>query len=414
MHNINNVFDVVKWRLCLGCGACYYICNNSNIVLKNILDDGIRPFDSGKCSNCLSCVNVCPGINTSHIDPEINVISELATGFGPILEIWEGYAENEELRYKASSGGIATAIALYCLHHESVSGVLHTVSDPDNPSKNKTRFSTTEIELLESTGSRYSPASPCDGFKKIEIGGDKSVFIGKPCDIAACKKVQEAVPEFKRKLFMSIGIFCAGTPSTRGTLDWINKFGIKISEIKELRYRGHGWPGNASIKKKQSDKPSYNMTYENTWGFLQKYRPYRCHLCPDGTSELADLACGDPWYRKIEKDELGSSLVLVRSQKGKEILNKAMEAKYIRLKKVNPNVLVKSQVNLLHKRREIWGRLLAFRLMGLPYPKFKGFQLFQNWREQTTIEKSKSVLGTIRRIITRKYYKAYFHDQNIK
>ena len=60
------------------------------------------------------------------------------------------------------------------------------------------------------------------------------------------------------------------------------------------------------------------MSYMESWGFLQRYRPYRCYLCPDGTGELADLSCGDPWYREILEDEPGHSLVVVRTERGKE------------------------------------------------------------------------------------------------
>lgn len=69
-----------------------------------------------------------------------------------------------------------------------------------------------------------------------------------------------------------------------------------------------------------------------SWGFLQKYRPYRCHLCPDGTGEFADISCGDPWYREIKEHETGYSLALARTQRGREILHAAIDAGYAVLK----------------------------------------------------------------------------------
>ena len=147
------------------------------------------------------------------------------------------------------------------------------------------------------------------------------------------------------------------------------------------------------------------MSYMDSWGFLQRYRPYRCHLCPDGTGEFADLSCGDPWYREIPEDELGHSLVVVRTEKGRKILHAAREAGYVRLKQVRPEALVDSQINLLHKRRAVWGRIAAMKCFGVPTPRLEGFSLFDNWRKLSWKEKLRSTLGTARRIITRQYYR---------
>jgi hypothetical protein len=45
------------------------------------------------------------------------------------------------------------------------------------------------------------------------------------------------------------------------------------------------------------------------------------------------------------------------------------------------------------------------KLMGIPVPKLAGFYLFENWLDLPLKEKVRSVVGTWRRIIQRKYYK---------
>lgn len=147
------------------------------------------------------------------------------------------------------------------------------------------------------------------------------------------------------------------------------------------------------------------MSYTESWGFLQEYRPFRCRICPDGTGEFADISCGDPWYREIRGKEKGHSLVLVRSERGREILRRVMETGYVILKPVEPWVLEASQANLLAKRRAIWGRLLALKMFGIPVPDYDGFPLYENWRHIKTKEKARSFIGTVRRIIQRRYYR---------
>jgi len=143
----------------------------------------------------------------------------------------------------------------------------------------------------------------------------------------------------------------------------------------------------------------------DAWGFLQKYRPYRCYLCPDGTSEFADISCGDPWYRPIKQTEQGYSLILVRTEKGRQILREALNAGYISAESVSPRVLANSQKNLLTKRGAIWGRLLVMQAFGVPSPRFGGFALFNNWMKLSLKEKITSILGTGYRIVQRKYYR---------
>ena len=116
MRRINNVADVARWRLCTGCGACVPTCPEHAVDLMDILDEGIRPMIvSAKCKECGECLKVCPGIAISHEQFDSEIIPELRQAWGPVLEVWEGYAADPEIRFKASSGGIATALSLWLL-----------------------------------------------------------------------------------------------------------------------------------------------------------------------------------------------------------------------------------------------------------------------------------------------------------
>jgi coenzyme F420 hydrogenase subunit beta len=216
---------------------------------------------------------------------------------------------------------------------------------------------------------------------------------------------QAISPEFDNKASFAIGFFCAGTPSTRGTLDLLREHRIDPDEISELRYRGMGWPGMAAVWRKNDNDPFFQVSYKDSWGFVQKYRPFRCYLCPDLTAEFADISVGDPWYREVRENEPGQSLILIRTEKGREIFQEAIESGYVKAVRAEPDILYKSQKNLLGKRQAIWGRLLAMKILGIPYPRLEGFHLFENWLDLPLKEKVKSVVGTARRIVQRNYRK---------
>jgi coenzyme F420 hydrogenase subunit beta len=302
-----------------------------------------------------------------------------------------------------SSGGVTTALAWYCLEHENVSGVIQIGTNPAQPWENKTFLSHNRAELLARTGSRYAPASPGDHLKQISTAQSPSVFIGKPCDISGVYQASQVWPTLNQKIALTPGIFCAGAPATRGILNLLNEYRLAPTGIQEIRYRGNGWPGDFTISGKGDRNPIVKMSYREAWGNLQKYRPFRCYLCPDATSEFADIACGDPWYREIQTTDPGHSLVLVRTEKGRHILHRALELCYVQLIPAVPAILEKSQINLLRKRQEIWGRLVALKLFGIPIPRYHGFHLFSNWWRADWKTKMRTILGTIRRIIVRKY-----------
>jgi len=406
---IKNPQQVAANRLCLGCGACFAVCPEGKVRLVDVEDDGIRPFLLTEgCGSCDLCLRACPGISTS-IAAQSRASNRQGQAsdirWGSFIEQWEGFASDEEIRFKGSSGGLCTALSLFCLEQGISGGVLHIGSDPEKPWKNKTFRSTSRAELVLRTGSRYSPASPCEGFLEIERAKDKSVFVGKPCDVAGLRMAQKLRPELPAKIALSIGFFCAGTPSTKGTLDLLRSCGVDPNEVSNFRYRGMGWPGMAVAEFKNKERRTLKMTYNESWGFVQKYRPVRCYLCPDLTAEFADISVGDPWYRDVGEHETGRSLIMIRTEKGHEIFHQAMKQGYVTAEPSKADVIDRSQKNLLGKRQEIWGRLLAMKLLGIPYPKLEGFYLLENWMQLPARIKIKSFLGTMRRIIQRNYFK---------
>jgi len=406
---IESVYHVGVHRLCVGCGACFYKCPEKRVRLFDIEDDGIRPILApGGCNACGDCLDVCPGLSTSISDFRAegnNPIQRLEKRWGAVLEVWEGYAADPEIRYKGSSGGLCTALSLFCLEKEHAGGVLHIGSDREAPWKNKTDLSCSRKELIAATGSRYAPASPCDGLEKIEASEKPCVLVGKPCDLAGLRMAQKTAPELDKNTCLAIGFFCAGTPSTQGTLDLLKQYNVDLSDLSEFRYRGLGWPGKASAWRREQTDPVFQVSYEDSWGFVQKYRPFRCYLCPDLTAEFADISVGDPWYRKIDGSDPGRSLILIRTEKGRRYFKKAVDTGYVEATPADEGIIYRSQKNLLGKRQAIWGRLLAMKMLGIPYPRLEGFHLFANWLDLPAKEKVKSILGTAKRIIQRNYFK---------
>jgi coenzyme F420 hydrogenase subunit beta len=408
MFSPSHVGAIAAARLCLGCGACAYICPQHRIRLVDMVEEGIRPVvDAGDCGSCRECLEVCPGYENDHtaLQARPGIDPDLAPSCGPVLEIWEGHATDPEIRFRGASGGVITALSLFALEHESCHGVLHIGRDPAEPTRNRTVLSRTRSELLDRAGSRYAPASACDRLQLIEDAPGKCLFVGQPSEVTALRKAQRLRPRLDDQVALAVSFFCAGSPSRQGTLKLLEAMGIAPADVADLRYRGRGWPGNFAVTLKQPEQPTREMTYAESWGFVQAYRPLSTHLCPDGTGEDADISCGDPWYRPDRAGEPGSSLVVVRTEAGRRWIARARAAGCLQLRPAEPWKLRQSQKNLLAKRGAIGGRLAALRLLGLPTPRLRGFALFANWRALPLAAQVRSVIGTIRRSLARGYHR---------
>ena len=400
------ISDVVEAQLCTGCGACASI-EPGRFRMEDVVESGRRPcLVEQPVPETGDAVKACPGASLEHSfdrsDPEL--ISDLVDAWGPAFEVWEGYASDDAIRRAGSSGGAATALALYGIERGGMGGVLHTGARSDSPYLNETVYSTSRAALLSNTGSRYAPASPCDSLHLIEQAERPSVFIGKPCDVAGVQKARALRPVLAEKVGLTIAFFCAGTPSTGGTLELLRKVGCSDPEsLKSLRFRGNGWPGmwRAEWIDQSGVGREAELTYEESWGFLQSRRQWRCYICPDHTGEFADIAVGDPWYRPVQPGEAGKSLIVVRTKRGREALRGAVAAGYIVLESREPSLLPRSQGNLLRTRGRLWGQLVALRLFGVA-PRYVGFRFFPFWLRHLGLkQKLESVVGTVRRLRTR-------------
>jgi len=412
---ISKLSKVVDWRLCVGCGACAYVCPSQAVRLHDFLEEGIRPIvDEQHCSSCQDCLKVCPGVE-SDFRPDVSAqraldqptmpLRTFEKEWGPVLEIWEGFATDPEIRFKGSSGGLLTALAAYCVEKGAMHGVLHIGQDPQDPLRNRTRLSRSRDEILAACGSRYAPASVCDRLAEVESAPSPCAVIGKPSEIVAVRKAERLRPELAKKVGVTFSFFCAESPSTAGTLALLQQMGFKPDSIENLRYRGHGWPGHFAPTQKGESEPTRKLTYFESWAFLQRFRPWAAQMWPDGTGELADISCGDPWYEKVDGENPGFSLVVVRTPRGRALLQAAIAAGYVQLKRADEWKLARSQDNLLRKKGAIWGRLWVLKLLGVPTTSYPGFHLWHCWKGLPWREKLRSTVGTLRRVLSRKLYR---------
>lgn len=392
---------VLASGMCAGCGACAFLGDGVRMV--DVPSIGRRP--AGVPALPLEVKDrifaACPGaaVHASTTAPPPTGPAELLTG--PAEQIWEGWAADPELRHRGSSGGVVSALAAYCVERLGMRLVVHTGMDPARPWTNKTVVSGTRAEIAGHGGSRYAPSSPVEALQLIEDSDRPCVFIGKPCDVAAVAELRKQRPRLDRNLGLVLSFFCAGTPAAAGTLRLAASLGFdEPGRIRSVRYRGDGWPGRFRVLDESGREGS--LTYEESWGSLSRqFRQLRCHVCPDGLGELADVTGGDAWHRRSDGSE-GVSLVLARTELGRRVVLDAEQAGYLVLSPSDPERVLAAQ-GLARRRQRVAARLLALRLLGLRVPRFPGFRIWRAAALQGPAAVVREFVGTLRRALRRGY-----------
>lgn len=393
--------DVVERGLCCGCGACVYACEDGTVSTGYSTEDGYRPrFHRTQHPSYTQWLPVCPGYRVDGDGltaclPKQTLADHL---FGPTRGIWEGHAEDPKIRFAASSGGILSAISLYCLDHEQMGFVLHTGMSDRRPLRNRTVISRTRDEIIARAGSRYGSSAPCEGLKWIEQAQRPCVFIGRPCDSSAVFELRRRRPGLDRNLGLVLSFFCAGAPTPEGLFALLEDLDVDPNDVGSIRYRGKGWPGDFVVTSVDGSTRS-RLSYRQSWSKLSGYRTWRCKVCPDGLGRLADITCGDAWDKLTDDGDPGRSIVISRTERGTQFVERAAAARYVRVRRIDPHDVLSAQRNLLQRHMEAYGRLLAMQALLVPTPAFPGFSLKYNWRRLGLGIRARVMVGTGRRLL---------------
>lgn len=395
--------EIVSAGLCSGCGACVFAAEEGKVRMQIDIKGYLRPVTSHALSaNEQETVrSVCPGIGLAHPASFENGVGYHPV-WGPMAGLMTGHATDAEVRHKGSSGGVLSALLIHLLETEKVDFVVHTRASESDPLQNQTVFSTTREEILSGAGSRYAPAAPVAALHDALARPGKFAFVGKPCDVAAVRKIIASRPDLTHRIPYLLSFMCAGTPSMLGTHEIIQRLDMKAKEVVAFRYRGDGWPGLARAE--SIDGRSATMDYNTAWGtILNKHLQPRCKMCADGTGEFADVVCADAWYGKDGYPDFaeaaGRSLLIARTQTGVELASTASSTGSIAADAFEIAALASIQPYQKRRKQEMAARRLAAVLLNRPWPRYTSLHLYACFRQLPLRRSVKAFFGTAVRII---------------
>jgi len=345
---ITDELQVVE-ALCKGCGICSAICPQDAIVMRRDLRGLYTPeINNLKCLQCMLCARSCPAVPASlarrqehrHI---------LKTHDEPLLgycsKSYAGYSTDEDIRHRATSGGIVSALLLDALEHEDVDSVLTVQSDEEDPFKPRAVVSRNKQEILHSRGSKYMPVEFSAALKQIIR--DDSIkhigIVGLPCHIEGIRRASLLIPVLRKKIVLTIGLFCKQTKDLRFTDLVLAKAGVKKEQVRGIKFRGDGWPGYIRIFLKNGDTIRHPYeAFGSLWGTLS-CSPVHCLLCSSPMAKAADVSAGDAWLQEYQGDKKGVSLLLVRTEAGAKIVDRAIQDARVHLEAIDQDRILDAQ-----------------------------------------------------------------------
>lgn len=258
-----------------------------------------------------------------------------------------GYANDDKLRYKASSGGVGSALIKYLLENGEYGTSIIFVFD-----KEKCQYEPRLINDFtdyNNYGSIYQDTDTV-GFIKNNINNIQNgiVVTCMPCQVKAIKSI---LGRNNIKHFI-ISLCCSGQTTVQGTWCYYKLLGIRKEDVYGIQYRGNGWPSGIQIKLKNGDIiKKDNYTYP--WTLIHEsmlFRPKRCLSCTIKTSPNADVSLADPWLKEyMENDKIGNSVVIC-NDKGGQIVREMLDRSIVNLKEVNEYTYVNSQKGTIQKK----------------------------------------------------------------
>lgn len=292
---------VCKINQCAGCKACVDVCKKEAISVEDTLNAMNAIIDEKRCIQCGACERVCP--NNSIVQKRKP-------------QVWyQGW--NSNTRKTSSSGGAAAGLIEAFIHS---GGYVAACLFKDG----EFVFDiTNDLEYAKNfAGSKYVKSNPVNIYSKVakELKtGNKVLFVGLPCQVAAVKNYVKTTDNL-----YTIDLICHGSPSPQLLEKFLEENKVNIHTIENLKFRNKTAFGLESGYKRISFDAQQDLY---TFAFLTSLDyTENCYSCRYATLDrVSDITLGDSWGSELSREEQkkGISLILCQTEKGVELVKSA-------------------------------------------------------------------------------------------
>ena len=328
---------VVNAGICTGCGGCEAICPYRAVTVKEHPDADIKcvdcylikkqgldvPFNTSaiigeECADCYACQRICPALSGFPKDEFDNVL-KIFSAKSPI---------------KGQDGGVVTKILESLLSQGLIDCALSVVRDK--------KWGTKPVVITESAdvrkvaGTKYTAAPILSLLRDCIDEYERIAVVGTPCQLTAVAQMRSnplGEENFVDPVALTLGLFCTWALDTRDLIAFLSKL-LPVSQIRKMDIP----PPPAEIMVLETQLGKVEVPLDD----IRALVPAACHVCPDMTSEWADLSVGvlegkPDWNTLIIRTEKGSQLVDAARDEGYLVVDKIPEGNLTHLRSAAEN-----------------------------------------------------------------------------
>lgn len=296
---------------------------------------------------------------------------------GAFQKIYIGHANDEKVRLNSASGGIISSILIWLLEKKKIDGAIVLRMSETQPWMNEPFIATTKEEILSAAQSKYTISSVNEILPEIEKFRGILAYVGLPGQVQSIRKLQEINDPSVKNIKYIFGPFYGNTLHFSSVQSFLRSYGEKdYTQIKKLYFRHGEWPGNMRVELKSGriiELPKFHANYLIPFHILKNSL-----LCTDLSNEFTDISGGDAWAPVYEERGKGFSMVLSRSDKGQDIIDKMLEDGSLTLSPIGLDEAITMHSHGYDlKKRGTFIRMKYRKWLGLDNPDFgyinKGF-----------------------------------------
>ncbi len=329
--------EVIQANLCTLCGACVGLCPYFRAHRgKVVLMDNCNLIQG-------RCYAFCPRTpsNLEAVSQSFFGTSYAADSLGTHRRVVMARSLDKAVLAKGQYGGVTSALVAIALKKKIVDAAILTKKEKDLLSRGT--MAANKKQVLACAGSNYIASPTLEAFNRNVSGSyEKLAVVGLPCQVLALGKMRINPLENKNhieKLNLVIGLFCTWALAYKDLLYFLRK-DFPINRIGKMDIP----PPPANVFQLELPEGTRSISLDQIRKFI---RP-ACTVCLDMTAEFSDLSIG-----AVEGID-GWNTVILRTDKGEELLEEARRARAIETDEVpGANLAHLQEAALLKKKRAL-------------------------------------------------------------
>ena len=299
--------EIQKGGLCIGCGACVDLCPYFRSHHGRTVQVFLCSLAQGRC------FAACPKAEVD-LDELAGIYWGQAYEGAPLGKFEESLAARAGGKMPPGgfqAGGTVSALLVQAMSQGLIEAAVLTGRDESGPLP---LVAESIDEIIASASSKFGAAPTLAALNRAAAAGRRNLgVVGTPCQITALAKMRSNPlhrEDFVDPVSLEIGLFCNWSLDQRAFGAYLAKLLPDPSGIKAIDIP----PPPANVMRLDMGDEVREIPLDE----IRSLIPDVCGLCPDMTSEWADVSVG------MYEGRPGWNMLLVRTAKGRALVENAV------------------------------------------------------------------------------------------